>query len=131
MTNLSRNFRKRCSVIRNFGPVHFKFSHLYSSMGRYAEAVTETTKTALINVGSPTPDAKGYCAANESIKGADRDISSAVACAASDRELALRLMEVAYENHDMVGEFVRSPEFDPLRSDPRYIETMRKMGLNP
>jgi eukaryotic-like serine/threonine-protein kinase len=115
----------------NFGPAHFKFSRLYSSMGRYAEAVSETKKTALINVGSPTPDAKGYCAANESIKGADRDISSAVACAASDRELALRLMEVAYENHDMVGEFIRSPEFDPLRSEPRYIETMRKMGLNP
>jgi hypothetical protein len=62
---------------------------------------------------------------------APSDISSAVACAASDRELALRLMEVAYENHDMVGEFIKSPEFDPLRSDPRYIATMRKMGLNP
>jgi eukaryotic-like serine/threonine-protein kinase len=124
-------FQKTLQRDPSFGPAHFKMSHLYSSMGRYAEAVSEAKKDALIEAESPTPDAKGYCALNQAITGADRDISSAVACAASDRELALRLMEVAYENHDLVGEFIRSPEFDPLRSDPRYIETMRKMGLNP
>ena len=115
----------------NFGPAHFKMSHLYSSMGRYADAVSETKKSTLIKAESPTPDAKGYCAANQSITGADRNISSAIACAASDRELALRSMEAAYENHDLVGEFIRSPEFDPLRSDPRYIAMMRKAGLQP
>ncbi len=124
-------FQKTLQRDPNFGPAHFKLSHLYSSMGRYADAVSETKKTGLIKLESPTLNAKGYCAANQSITGADRDISSATACAASDRELALGLMEAAYENRDLVGEFIRSPEFDPLRSESRYIATMRKMGLNP
>ncbi len=124
-------FQKTMQRDPNFGPVHFKLSHLYSSMGRYADAVSETKKSNLIKAESESPDAKGYCAANRAITGADRDASSADACAASDRELALRLMQVAYSNHDLIGEFVRSPEFDPLRSDPRYIETMKKMGVNP
>ena len=115
----------------NFGPAHFKLSHLYSAMGRYADAVNETKKSDLINPKITTPDAKGYCAANQEITGADRNVSSALACAATDRELALRLLQTAYENHDLVGEFIRGPEFDPLRSDPRYLEIMRKIGLEP
>jgi len=115
----------------NFGPAHFKFSHLYSSMGRYSDAVRETKQAGLIKDEPRTLDAKGYCAANQSIAGADRNVSSAIACAASDRELALRMLEAAYENHDLVGEFIRSPEFDPLRSASRYVETMRKIGLEP
>jgi tetratricopeptide (TPR) repeat protein len=115
----------------SFGPAHFKMSHLYASMGRYADAVGETKKSELINAELATPDAKGYCAANQAITGADRNVASAIACAATDRELALRLMEAAYDNHDLVGEFIRSPEFDSLRSDTRYISMMRKMGLDP
>jgi len=38
-------------------------------------------------------------------------------------------LQTGYEHHDLVGEFIRSPEFDSLRSDPRYIEIMRKMEL--
>ena len=115
----------------NFGPAHFKLSHLLSTMGRYAEAVSEEKKSDLITSKLATPDAKGYCAANQQITGADRSVSSAIACAATDRELALRMLQTAYENHDLVGEFIQSPEFDPLRSDPRYTEIMHKMGLEP
>jgi len=115
----------------NFGAVHFKFSHLYSAMGRFPEAINEIKKSDMITVKAATLDAKVYCDANQTISGADREVSTALACAAIDRELALRSMRKAYENHDLVGEFIRSPEFDPLRSDPRYIEIMRNMGLNP
>ncbi|MGA2099928.1 MAG: hypothetical protein ABSG34_02440 [Candidatus Sulfotelmatobacter sp.] len=68
---------------------------------------------------------------NQAINGADRMPASALACATTNRELALRAMESGYENGDLVGDFLRGPEFDPLRSEPRYIETMRKMNLNP
>jgi serine/threonine protein kinase/tetratricopeptide (TPR) repeat protein len=115
----------------NFSPAHFKFSHLLAAMGRYADAVNEAQRSNLIGQHGVTPDAKGYCALNQAITGADRMPSSALACATSDRELALRAMESGYENGDLIAEFIRGPEFDPLRSDPRYIETMRKSGLNP
>ena len=124
-------FQKTIQRDPNFGPAHFKMSHLLAARGRYADAVNEANKSTLIKAQSATPDAKGYCAANQAITGGDRDASSAPACAASDRELAIRSLRMAYENHDLAGEFVRSPEFDPLRSDPRYIEIMRNMGLNP
>jgi len=124
-------FQKTIDRDPNFSPAHFKFSHLYNAMGRYADAVNETKKSNLIKLENATPDAKGYCAANLTITGADRNVSSALACAATDRELALRLFRAGAENHDLAGEFIRSPEFDPLRFDPRYIEIMQKMGLQP
>jgi Tfp pilus assembly protein PilF len=124
-------FQKTIQRDPNFGPAHFKLSHLLSSMGRYADAVTEAKKSALVKAEFATLDARGYCAVNQAVTGGDRDASSAPACAATDRELAFRSLRLAYENHDLVGEFIRSPEFDPLRSDSRYIEIMRNMGLNP
>ncbi len=124
-------FQKTIERDPNFSPAHFKLSHLYAATGRFADAVNETKKTGLIKLESATPDAKGYCAANLTITGADRNVSSALACGATDRELALHLFQAGAENHDLAGEFIRGPEFDRLRSDPRYIESMHKMGLQP
>ncbi len=123
-------FQKTIQRDPNFVPAHFKLSHLYSTMGKYAEASAEMKKLEEVKPEVATPDAKGYCAANQIVNGADRNPSAAIACAATDRELALRLLRTAYENHDLVCEWVRSPEFDVLRSDPRYLEIMRSMGLN-
>ena len=124
-------FEKTVQRDPTFGPAHFKLSHLYASMGRFADAVAETKKSDLISHNAAAPDAKGYCAANQAITGADLHPSAAVACATSDRELALRELRMAYERRDLVGEFIRSPEFDPLRSDPRYVEIMKSVGLEP
>jgi eukaryotic-like serine/threonine-protein kinase len=125
-------FQKVIQQDPNFWPAHFKYSHLLAVMGRYPEAVGEMQSLEeFVGHVSVTPDAKGYCALNQDIKGADRMPSSALACAATNRDLALRALVSGYENGDMVGEWIRVPEFDSLRSDPRYIETMRKMGLNP
>jgi tetratricopeptide (TPR) repeat protein len=125
-------FQKTIQQDPKFGPAHFKFSHLLAVLGRYPEAVGEIQKLDdLVGHAPVTPDAKGYCALNQAIAGADRMASSALACASTNREAALRALEVGGENGDMDGEFVRGPEFDPLRSDPRYIETMRKIGLKP
>jgi hypothetical protein len=124
-------FQKVIQQDPNFEPGHFKISHLFASMGRYPEAVRELQKTELSGHALATPDAKGYCALMQTVKGADRLPATALACASTDREVALRALESAYDEGDLASEFIRGPEFDPLRSEPRYIETMRKMGLNP
>jgi TolB-like protein/Tfp pilus assembly protein PilF len=125
-------FQKVMKQDPKFGPAHFKFSHLLAVMGRYAEAVGEMQKLEeLLGHVSVTPDANGYCTLNQAITGADRMPSSALACATTNRELALRALESGLGNGDLVGQFIRGPEFDPLRSDPRYIAVMHKMGLNP
>jgi eukaryotic-like serine/threonine-protein kinase len=128
----SAQFQKMMKQDPNFGPAHFKFSHLLAAMGRYAEAVSEMQKLEeLLGHVSVTPDANGYCTLNQAITGADRMPSSALACASTNRDLALRALESGLEDGDLVGQFIRGPEFDPLRSDPRYLGAMRKMGLNP
>jgi tetratricopeptide (TPR) repeat protein len=125
-------FEKTIERDPNFGPAHFKLSHLYASMGRFAEAVSEAKKSTNIKPLPVSLDAKGYCELMQTASGADRTVVSALACAASgDRELALRNLREGFENGDLVPEFITGPEFDPLRSDPRYIEIMRKIGLEP
>jgi len=125
-------FQKVTARDPNFEPGHFKFAHLLAAMGRYPEAVAEMKKLSeLVGHDPVSLDAKGFCTLNQAINGADRMPASALACATTNRELALRAMESGYENGDLVGDFLRGPEFDPLRSEPRYIETMRRMNLNP
>lgn len=125
-------FEKTIERDPNFGPAHFKLSHLHATMGRFAEAITEAKKAPPIKQLPVTPDAKGYCELMQSVVGGDRRVVSTLACGASgDRELAFRYLQEAFEGRELVPEFLVGPEFDPLRSDPRYIDIMRKMGLNP
>ena len=124
-------FQKTVQRDPNFSPGHFKFSHLYAAMGRYSDAIHEMKLLPDLKNESPSPDANGYCAANQKLLGSDRDVASALACGTTNRELSIKLLRAAYENHDLVGEFIRGPEYDTLRTDPAYIEVMKAMGLNP
>jgi hypothetical protein len=54
------------------------------------------------------------------------------AALAGDREQTIALLQKGAANH--AAEFsygVRDPLFDFVRSDPRYIETMKRVGLPP
>lgn len=124
-------FQKTVQRDPNFMPALFKMSMLYAAMGRFPEAVTEIEKLDDMHGLTFPRDAKGYCTAVQHIAGADRNSATALGCANTDREFALRSVEIAYERGDLIGEFIRSPEFDPLRSEARYIAVMKKMGLEP
>jgi serine/threonine protein kinase/Tfp pilus assembly protein PilF len=124
-------FQKTLQQDPNFVPAHFKMSHLYGAMGRYEDAVNEIRKVPDVAGTQYTTDAKGYCALNQSITASDKTAATALACTSTDPEKALRALEAGYANLDTIPEFVRGPELDPLRSDPRYIAVMQKMGLEP
>jgi serine/threonine protein kinase/tetratricopeptide (TPR) repeat protein len=124
-------FQKTLQQDPNFIPGHFKMSHLYGAMGRYEDAVSEIRKVPDTAGKTSTTDAKGYCALNQAIKGSDMTAATALACASTDPEKALRALEAGYENADTIPEFVRGPELDPLRTNSRYIAVMQKMGLQP
>jgi predicted Zn-dependent protease len=63
----------------------------------------------------------------------DSDRSAAVAdaaAAAGNRDQAFEYLEKAYSNGDNELLFViRYPALDPLRSDPRFKDLMRRLGL--
>jgi hypothetical protein len=55
---------------------------------------------------------------------------AAVCIALGDKRQALAWLEKAYENHDSQMVFLKSsPLFDPLRSDPRFQDSIRRVGL--
>lgn len=50
--------------------------------------------------------------------------------ALGEKEKAFESLEEAYRNHDLdVLSLLSSPELDPLRSDPRYLELKTRIGL--
>jgi len=43
--------------------------------------------------------------------------------------LAIDWLEKAYEDHEPNLPYIGVPQFDPLHSDPRFQDLLRRMGL--
>ncbi len=126
-------FQKALLADPGFRPAHYKLSLLYAAMGRFGEAVSELQKF-VSTPGSFSPDAKGYVALCRASELFDKnEWFSAIAVAygyANDRENALAYLEKAYSLADEeILLSIRLPAFDFIRSDPRYADVMRRMGL--
>jgi serine/threonine protein kinase/tetratricopeptide (TPR) repeat protein len=123
-------FKKVLQRDPNFMPAHFKLSHLYATMGRFPDAIDELKKTQPMG-DAPSQDAQGYFELTKRITGADR--SSTVAMAAAlmgDKNSAFKFLEKAYDDGDSSILFmIRYPAIDSLRSDPRYADLMKRLGL--
>jgi predicted Zn-dependent protease len=116
----------------NFPAAHYKLSQLYAMMGRFGDAVTEIR--AFTPNAKTTPDAKGYCdILLQALSPKDADTAAAVGTAyalAGDRDHAFQYLEKAYAAGDNELLWViRYPALDSLRSDPRFADLMRRLGL--
>ena len=123
-------FQKVLARDPNFAPAHYKLSHLYATTGRFPEAVSELRKA----FAKPIPvsaDAKGYLDLAMTLEGSDRSAFVAVASALNGkRDQAFEYLEKAYADGDnelLIA--IRYPALDPLRSDARYTDLMRRLGL--
>ncbi len=125
-------FQKVLERDPNFFPAHFKLSTLYATMGRHPDAIREMRKAF------DTPpsvvvrdDAGGYLQLASMVEGTDRfSVMGAAAALAGDRDHAFQYLNKAFaDGNNNVMQVIRYPAVDSLRSDPRYAELLRRMGL--
>jgi eukaryotic-like serine/threonine-protein kinase len=125
-------FQKVSQSDPNFLPTHFKFSQFYAANGDFPHAVSELQKFAPAS-GSWSPDAKGYRELGQA-EFSNRTESAtwmALTTAPSgDRNKTFEYIEKAFADEEIeLVLCIRYPTLDPIRSDPRYADLMRRMGL--
>ncbi len=123
-------FQKVLERDPKFEPAYYKLGQFYASTNRFADAVSETTKL-FPNLKPGRSDAKGYLELMMKMQGSDRSGAIAVAAALTgERDLSFQYLEKAYSDGDnelLIA--IRFPALDSLRSDPRYADLMRRLGL--
>jgi TolB-like protein/Flp pilus assembly protein TadD len=138
--------RKTIEMDPNFGLAHNQLAQAYLQKGMHDEAITELQKAIQLSGDSPT------CKANLArayATGGKRDEAlrllsdlkkrsnpgysyaseiATVYAALGDNGQAMTWLEKGYEERFNPGVLLR-PGFDPLRSDPRFQDLVRRIGL--
>jgi len=125
-------FNKLIESNPSFTPPHHYLSELYAMTGHWGEAIAEQQKTG-VGLGTFTPDAQGYNKLSLGLFAQYDQMVSALALSyaiLNDRDRAFEYLEKAYQiqDSDLILS-LRFPAFDPIRSDPRYADLMRRLGL--
>ena len=131
----------------DFSEAHIFLGYSYAAKGMYAEAIAEYQKYISLE-GEATSDQVylGYAYAmsgqrNEALAILDKlkvtkeYVSPAelaiLYAGLGDKEEAFRSLERAYTAHDPQMQYLKiEPHYDSLRSDPRYADLMRRVGLD-
>ena len=126
-------FEKTLARDPNFIPANLKFSALCAVQGDFGCAVDHLMKWPLINTnGAPTRDVHGYLKLMTSLESQEewRPYLGGAYAVTGNKEKAFEELEKAYAEHnsELILE-IRYPIFDSLRSDPRYADLMRRIGL--
>ena len=138
--------RKTIEMDPNFALAHNQLAQVYIQKHMYDEAVAELQKAVELSKGSPTCIAnlaRAYAASgktSDAVKllsdlknSSNRSHSDAseiavIYAALGDRDQALNWLEKGFEERFNPGVLSR-PGFDPLRSDPRFQDLVRRIGL--
>jgi tetratricopeptide (TPR) repeat protein len=121
-------------------------AYTYDGKGMYKEAVAEYQST--IKAGDTTTSTQvflGYAltqlgkkseaqAILENLKTTKEYVSPAefaiLYVGFGDKDGAIGLLEKAYAAHDLQMQYLKvDPHYDSLRSDPRFVDLMKKVGL--
>jgi len=138
--------RKTIEMDPNFGLAHNHLAQAYLQKHMNEEAVVELQKAVQLSGGSPTCIAnlaRAYVASGKRSE-AERLLSdlkkrsnpshllaseiAVIYIALGDTDQAITWLEKGYEERFNPGVLLR-PGFDPLRSDPRFEDLVRRVGL--
>jgi TolB-like protein/DNA-binding winged helix-turn-helix (wHTH) protein/Tfp pilus assembly protein PilF len=138
--------RKTIGMDPNFALAHNQLAQAYLQKHMYGEAVAELQKAVELSKSSPTCIAnlaRAYAASgkpSEAVKllddlkkNSNRNYSDAseiavIYAALGDSDHAMNWLEKGFEERFNPGVLSR-PGFDPLRSDPRFQDLVRLIGL--
>jgi serine/threonine-protein kinase len=127
---------------------HVFLGYAYAAKGMYPQAIEEYHKNISID-GETTSTLcfLGYALAQsgksteaqavlDKLKNTKEYVSPAELAALyaglGDKEGAIASLEKAYAAHDLQMQYLKvDPHYDSLRSDPRFVELSRKVGLGP
>jgi TolB-like protein/DNA-binding winged helix-turn-helix (wHTH) protein/Tfp pilus assembly protein PilF len=141
-----RQSRKTIEMDPNFALAHNQLAQAYLQKQMYGEAVAELQKAVNLSGDSPTCVAnlaRAYVVSGKrseairllndlkkrSIHGYSNGSEIATIYASlGDTDQAMSWLEKAYEERFNPGVLLR-PGFDPLRSDPRFQNLLRRVGL--
>jgi TolB-like protein/Tfp pilus assembly protein PilF len=143
--------QKTVEMDPNFPRTHFFLSTVYESMGRYEDSVDEFARGVILNGGPPdrvtaaaekiknalrTDGERGYARAlAEALtanKGAAAPPAPFVASCwvrAGEVDKGFEVLEKAYRERDDSILLIKGPGLEPVKSDPRYKELLRRIGL--
>jgi serine/threonine-protein kinase len=137
---------KAIELDRNYPYPYLFFGHMYTAQGKHAEAVAAYTRATTLGLDTPATAAfLGAAAARagdrpralavlQRLQSSEERGSAAeqalLLTALGEREQAFASLEEAYRERDIQLQYLGvEPGFDPLRSDPRFADLMRRVGL--
>jgi tetratricopeptide (TPR) repeat protein len=145
--------RKALELDPNYVPAHLTLGMAYLGKSMYKEGVAEFQKALVIAPGSTgSLDRLGYAYAiegksAEALRVLDRlnELSkqkyvpagyrAMIYVGLGEKDKAFEWLEKSYEERYVIGEGAADikvdPVFDPLRSDPRFADLLRRMNLQP
>lgn len=132
----------------DYSEAHTFLGYTYAAKGMYTEAIAAYQKQMSIDAETTTNQAYlGYAYAmmgkrDEALKILDKlkttkeYVSPAelaiLYAGLGDKEAALSSLKRAYDAHDPQMQYLKvEPHYDSLRSDPRFTDLMRRVGLAP
>jgi serine/threonine-protein kinase len=138
--------RRTLELDRDFGYTHVILGYTYAAKGEYAQAIAAYKESMrLEGDNTSTQCYLGYALAKSSQRGEAEAVLkhlqttkeyvspgelAVLYAGLGDKEAALSSLEKAYAAHDLQMQFLKlDPHFDSLRSDPRFQDLMRKVGL--
>ncbi len=147
-------FKKAIALNPDFFVTYYHFAWLYSQLGQYQKAISELTQGRLLSgddraVKSAASEevafrkafsaegAAGFwkqlLTSNEKLVRNIGEFDTAQAYARlGEKEKALEWLERDYEERKSLGTLLNvDPAFDSLRSDQRFGDLVRRMGLTP